>query len=389
MNNYKLEHFDFDEVISLRRDLHKMPETAFSEIQTSKYIINYLNELGINLEHSIAETGIIAELKGLKESKRAPKTVLLRADMDGLPIKEETGLAFSSTNGNMHACGHDGHMAILLSVAKILSQNLDIFSGTVKFIFQPAEEEIGGAKAMIKEKPNVFNSASFMFGFHIWNQIETGKIAVNNGTVFVGADTFKIKINGRGGHGAMPHESIDPIYIASNIIVSAQSIISRNLSPNLLGVISFGKINAGSAANIIPDCSELQGTIRSQNPEEREFLINRLRELVDGISESFNGSSEFEITSGTSPVVNNKNFALKVAEITAQVAGEDSVINVPPVSVADDVSEFMALAPSVYALLGALKDGAEMHHNSKFDFDEGCLRNGIEIMLNVALDKLD
>ncbi len=388
MNKYKLNPFDFNETVSLRRDLHKIPETAFLEIETSKYIVNYLNNLGIKFEDGIAGTGIIAELKGLKESKRANKIILLRADMDGLPIKEETELSFSSSNGSMHACGHDGHMAILMSVAKILSQNLDIFSGTVKFIFQPAEEEIGGAKVMIKEKPNVFSSASFMFGFHIWNQIETGKVAINNGTVFVGADTFKIKINGKGGHGAMPHETIDPIYIASNIIISSQSIISRNLSPNSLGVISFGKINAGTAANIIPNYAELEGTIRSQNPEEREFLINRLRELVDGISKSFDGASEFEITSGTGPVVNNKNFALKVAEISAQTLGEDSVINVPPVSVADDVSEFMALTPSVYALLGGLKEGSEMHHNSKFDFDENCLKKGVEIMLNVALDKL-
>lgn len=377
------------EVRRIRRDLHKIPETAFKENQTSDYIQSYLKKYQINFENNIAKTGVIAEIVGAKQSNEEQKIFILRADIDGLPIAEETGLDFASDNGNMHACGHDGHMAMLLVVSKLLKKNAKSFSGRINMIFQPAEEEIGGAKKIINEKPDLFNKASFLFGFHIWNQIETGKIAINNGTVFVSADTFKIDISGVGGHGAMPHKTVDPIFIASNLITSSQSIVSRKLKPGDLGVITFGKIDGGTAPNVIPERVFLEGTIRADSSKNREFLIENLKKMTQDITRSLGGSSKFKITSGTGPVINNQNFSREVSQIAARVMGEESVISIDPVSVGDDVSEFMKIVPSVYALLGAAKDGAAMHHNQKFDFDEECLSLGVQLMLSLVDEKLN
>ena len=265
MNKILPDHLH-DEVVKVRRDLHRIPETAFKENETSNYIKNYLKLNSINFESEIAKTGIIVALNG---EKKGNNILGLRADIDGLPIKEETDLEFKSYNGNMHACGHDGHVAMMLVSLKNINSRKDELSGTLKVIFQPAEEEIGGAKVMIEQKPEFFSDLTHVFGFHIWNQIELGKIAFNDSTVFVSADTFEIEINGVGGHGAMPHLNIDPIFIAANLIVSSQSIISRRKNPGKLGVITFGKIDAGSAANITPKSVKLTGTIRAESNDTR------------------------------------------------------------------------------------------------------------------------
>ena len=376
----------FSEVKELRKELHKIPEVAFNEVRTSELIKSYLTDIGVKFHSNVAKTGIIADIHGtLNESK---EVIILRADMDGLPIKEETNLEFKSQTENMHACGHDGHMAILLVTAKFLSLNTNLFSGIVRLVFQPAEEEIGGAKVMIDEKPDLFKNISFVFGFHIWNQFETGKLAVNPSGVFVSADTFQIEVIGKGGHGAMPHKNVDPIYIASNLINSAQSIVSRKADPSDLSVISFGIINAGTAANITPEKVTLKGTIRADSLESREILLSELEGLAINLPKTFGAKGNFSLISGTGPVVNNLSFSQYVSKLTSNLFGEESAITVRPVSVADDMSEFMGLAPSVYALLGGYKEGTEMHHNSKFDFDEKCLDYGIELMINLVLQKL-
>ena len=376
MNKILPDHLH-DEVVKVRRDLHKIPETAFKENETSNYIKNYLKLNSIDFESEIAKTGIIVELNGEKQGNNI---LGLRADIDGLPIKEETDLEFKSDNGNMHACGHDGHVAMMLVFLKHINSKKNELAGTLKVIFQPAEEEVGGAKVMIEQKPEFFGDLTHVFGFHIWNQIELGKIAFNDSTVFVSADTFEIEIHGVGGHGAMPHLNIDPIFIAANLIVSSQSIISRRKNPGKLGVITFGKIDAGSAANITPKSVKLTGTIRAESNDTREFLINELKKLSESLPKSFGGVGKFDKTSGAGPVVNNKTFANQLYSIADEIFGYNTSIKVDPVSVADDMSEFMRLAPSVYALLGGRKENSEMHHNSKFDFDEQCLSYGIEFI---------
>ena len=377
----------FSEVKELRKKLHKIPETAFNEFKTSEFIKNYLTKIGLKFYPDIAKTGIIADIQGsLNKSK---DIIILRADMDGLPINEETNLEFKSQTENMHACGHDGHMAILLASAKFLSLNSNLFSGTVRLVFQPAEEEIGGAKTMIKEKPDLFKDISFVFGFHIWNQIQTGRVAVNPSGVFVSADTFQIEIIGKGGHGAMPHKNIDPIFIASNLINSAQSIVSRKADPSDLSVISFGMIDGGTAANITPEKVTIKGTIRADSSENRKTLISELESLSKNLPKNYGAKGNFSLISGTGPVINNLSFSQYVSKLTSNLFGEESAITIKPVSVADDMSEFMQIAPSVYALLGGHKEGAEMHHNSKFDFDENCLDYGIKLMINLVLEKLN
>ena len=370
-----------DEVVKVRRDLHKIPETAFNEFETSNYIKNYLNINNIKFESDIAKTGILVELAGKKDGKNV---LALRADIDGLPIKEETDLEFKSKNGNMHACGHDGHTAMMLVSLKYLNLNKENLNGKLKVIFQPAEEEVGGAKAMIEQRPDFFKDLTHVFGFHIWNQIELGKIAFNDNTVFVSADTFEIEVFGKGGHGAMPHLNVDPIFIAANLIISAQSIISRKKNPGKLGVITFGKIEAGTAANITPEVVKLTGTIRAENKETRKFLINELKNLSENFPKSFGGKVKFTKSSGTGPVINNKEFANQGYAIADEIFGYNSSIKVDPVSVADDMAEFMELAPAVYALLGGKKENSEMHHNSKFDFDEKCMSYGIEFIISLA-----
>ena len=377
----------FSEVKELRKKLHKIPETAFNEFKTSEFIKNYLTKIGLKFYPDIAKTGIIADIQGsLNKSK---DIIILRADMDGLPINEETNLEFKSQTENMHACGHDGHMAILLASAKFLSLNSNLFSGTVRLVFQPAEEEIGGAKIMIKEKPDLFKDISFVFGFHIWNQIQTGRVAVNPSGVFVSADTFQIEIIGKGGHGAMPHKNIDAIFIASNLINSAQSIVSRKADPSDLSVISFGMIDGGTAANITPEKVTIKGTIRADSSENRKTLISELESLSKNLPKNYGAKGNFSLISGTGPVINNLSFSQYVSKLTSNLFGEESAITIKPVSVADDMSEFMQIAPSVYALLGGHKEGAEMHHNSKFDFDENCLDYGIKLMINLVLEKLN
>ena len=383
--NRILPDYLHDEVVAVRRDLHKIPETAFKEIKTSEYIKNYLILNNIKFQAGIAKTGIVVKVVG---EKKGENVLGLRADIDGLPIKEETNLDFKSNNGNMHACGHDGHVAMMLVSLKHMNSKKDELAGTLKVIFQPAEEEIGGAKVMIKQKPEFFSDLTHIFGFHIWNQIDLGKIAFNDSTVFVSADTFEIELFGKGGHGAMPHLNVDPIFIAANLIVSAQSIVSRRKNPGKLGVITFSKIDGGSAANITPKSVKLMGTIRAEDKDVREFLINELEDMVETLPKSFGGTGEFIKTSGTGPVINNKTFASQVYSIADEIFGDNTSIKVDPVSVADDMAEFMDLAPSVYALLGGKKENSEMHHNSKFDFDEKCLSYGIEFINNLIIKTL-
>ena len=374
-----------EEILQFRRTFHKTPELGFQEINTSNLIKNYLKRFGIKNIHSIGKTGIVAVIEG----NTLGPTILLRADIDGLPLVEETGLLFSSENENMHACGHDGHISILLGVARFLINNQIHLKGKVVLVFQPAEEIIQGAKEMIDS--DFFRNITIdrVLGLHIWNQIELGKVAVNPDIVFASADSFRITIFGEGGHGALPEATKDPVVIGSSIILMAQTIISRNISPNKMGVLTFGKFNGGSASNIIPEKVTLEGTIRSYDENTRKTIINRLKDLTISTSNSFGGTAKLEIVSGTPAVVNNTSWANEVTNFAARVVGNENVIVADPISVGDDMSEFMKLAPGCYILIGARKDGAGPHHNPKFDFSEESLEVGLRVMIEATRKFLD
>ena len=378
-------------IVKLRRQLHSIPEIAFNEKKTSSLISKHLLESGVEVIGGIGKTGVV----GIIEGSNSGKTLMIRADIDALPLEEKTELPFSSTNGNMHACGHDGHTAIALMTARAISKLKDTFNGKVVFVFQPAEEIVAGAKEMINEGLLETYQPDRVIGLHIWNEIPVGTIAVNDGSVFASADGFRIKFIGKGGHGALPDRTIDPIVMAAEFISVVQSIVSREISPNEMGVLTVGQIHGGTAPNIIPDIVLLEGTIRAYSTKVRKQIISSVGRIATGISQTMKGDSRFEILYGTPPVVNDSKVAKWMSGIATSVVGKKKVTEWDPVSVGDDVSEFINRIPGAYILLGGgftedslLHASSSGHHNNRFDFDEKCLPIGVELFLRASFDFL-
>ena len=378
-------------IVKLRRQLHSIPEIAFKEKKTSSLISKHLLESGVEVIGGIGKTGVV----GIIEGSNSGKTLMIRADIDALPLEEKTELPFSSTNGNMHACGHDGHTAIALMTARAISKLKDTFNGKVVFVFQPAEEIVAGAKEMINEGLLETYQPDRVIGLHIWNEIPVGTIAVNDGSVFASADGFRIKFIGKGGHGALPDRTIDPIVMAAEFISVVQSIVSREISPNEMGVLTVGQIHGGTAPNIIPDIVLLEGTIRAYSTKVRKQIISSVGRIATGISQTMKGDSRFEILYGTPPVVNDSKVAKWMSGIATSVVGKKKVTEWDPVSVGDDVSEFINRIPGAYILLGGgftedslLHASSSGHHNNRFDFDEKCLPIGVELFLRATFDFL-
>ena len=371
-----------NDLVSTRRYLHARPETGFEEIDTSAYIANRLRAAGLEVHHGLGKTGMVATLKGGKPGR----TLAIRADIDGLPIDELTGLDFASTNGRMHACGHDGHITMALTAAEILAENADQISGNVSFIFQPAEEIVSGALAMIDDGAMEIANADVVIGTHLWNQMPTGYVGVNQATVFAAADLFKITVRGHGGHGAMPHLTVDPVVAAANIINACQTVVAREISPQAMGVVTFGSVQGGSAGNVIADEIEILGTIRAYTPENYRVISESVPRIVSNVANALRCEAAYTRLSGSPAVINNSQVANWVTGLAMQTIGEDSVGEYEPISVGDDMAEFMNRVPGTYFILGASKEGTEGHHNAKFDFDEACLPIGTEIFVRAALD---
>ena len=374
----------FPEMVSMRRKLHAMPELGFEETATASYIAGRLRAVGLEVHTGIGKTGVVGVLQG---SGDGPE-LMIRADIDGLPVIEKTGLAFASQNGAMHACGHDGHITMALAAAELLAGMRDRLKGRVVFAFQPAEEIVSGALAM--ERDGLFDrwKSDRVIGTHLWNQLPTGFVGVNRGTVFASADAIRVEVGGKGGHGAMPHLTVDPVAIAAQIISAAQTVVSREIPPNEMGVVTFGQIHGGSAPNVIADSVVIEGTVRAYRPEIREQIFDSLRRITANVAAAMRGTAKFEHLYGAPPVVNNTDVANWVAGIAAQVAGEENVDETPPVSVGDDMAEFLNRIPGTYFLVGGAKEGSEGHHNARFDFDEDALPIGTEIFVRSALDFL-
>ncbi len=378
-----------NEVIHLRRDFHKHPELGFEEQRTSQIVENYLKDCGIEVKSHIAKTGVVGILRG----KGKGKTIMLRADMDALPIQEMNEISYKSVNkGIMHACGHDGHTAMLLVAAKILSGHKDEINGNVKFIFQPSEEKTpGGAIKMIEEgvmnNPNVDEA----FGLHLGNMIPAGIIGIKEGVFTAEADTFKIEITGKGGHGAYPHTSIDPVVIAAQTVIGLQTIVSREINPIHPIVVTVGKIHSGDVFNVIPEKAELLGTVRTLDRKIAETIPEMIKRIAKNTAKALRGSAEVQYSFGYPPLVNNKKETKYIIQIAEKVVGKEHIL-ISPVSMGgEDMAYFLEKVPGAFFWLGSMnkeKGFDKPHHSAYFNFDEDVLPIGVEMHVKIALNLL-
>ncbi len=371
-----------ERLIKVRRELHAQPELSFQEHKTAAYIAEYLGRWPVdNLRGRVAGTGVVADVRG----KLPGRSVLVRADMDGLPLTEAADLPFrSQRNGVMHACGHDVHMAIALELAASLSVNRDRLPGMVRFAFQPAEEWAGGAKPMIDA--GVVQGIDRVIGLHVWAGLPTGQVSVRSGAIMASADWFTLTVRGLGGHGAMPDATVDAVVIAAQIVTALQTLASRETSPRAPVVVTLGSIHGGSAFNIIAGEVVIQGTLRTFDPGVQEQLLLRIAQLAQGVAQAMRGSCEFRHESGAPPVVNDPAVAALVSEAARGVLGEQAVVPFEPLMIGEDFSYFLEERPGCFFLLGGAPAGAPVvHHTAEFRIDERCLPIGLRVMAAAVL----
>lgn len=388
---------DIDEiqpgVIADRRHLHEHPELGFQEQETSKFVIQRLEALGVeDIRTGIAVTGVTALIHGTKPGEG--KCVLLRADMDALPIIEENAVDYVSQNkGVMHACGHDAHTAMLLGTARVLLDNRDQFSGTVKLLFQPSEEwGTGGALPMIEQGVLEDPHVDAVFGQHVSSGDPTGEIQVSGGPIAAAADSFKITVQGKGGHGASPHQAVDPIIIATNIIQTLQTIVSRSVDPMKSTVVSVCNIHSGFADNVIPDTCEIGGTVRTFDPDLRDSAQAKLTKIAETVAEAMGGSAAVDYHRGYPATINDHAMAELVRQAAAEAVGEDLSKPLDPGMGAEDFSYFLENRPGAFWMVGCRNEDKGMtwpHHHPRFDVDEESMSYGIKTMVNVVLNYLD
>ncbi len=362
------------ELIELRRDFHKHPELGFKERRTSKIVENYLKELGIKTKR-MAKTGVVGYL-----DNGGNKTIALRADMDALPIQEENDVEYKSVyDGKMHACGHDAHTAMLLITAKILSQKK--LKNNIRFIFQPAEEGLNGAREMIKG--GAIENVDYIIGLHVWADLKTKVFAISSGAVLAAVDRFIIELIGKGGHGAAPHQTTDPIVCTSSLILNLQSIVSRNVNPLKGGVVTVGKINGGTAFNIIPENVKIEGTVRTFDEEIHRMIENRIKEMTKNTARGFGCKSRIKYEKLNYATINDK-FLAEVGRKTAAKISE--VVEQEKSMGGEDFSEYARIIPGLFVFLGVRNEEKGIkypHHSPKFNVDEDALIYGtaFEVMV--------
>lgn len=378
-----------------RRYIHMHPELSFREYNTSSFIQKKLDEMGIKYVSGIAENGICAYIYGNKNiESESMKSILIRADMDALPIDEVSDKPYKSQNKNvMHACGHDAHVAVLLGVCKVLNNFKDKFGGVVKAVFQPGEETSGGALPMIEEGVLENPHTDVCVALHCDSDLDCGTIRVKPGSLYASPDDFRITVKGKGGHGAEPHNCIDPIMISASIIQALNNLISRETDPFDNAVISVGSIHGGSATNIIPDSVEIQGTARSLTNEVRGFLKKRIGETAEGICKTFGAECEYEYTELFPPLINDEKLAEDVYDSACRSIGKDKCVwGGAPTMAGEDFSYFSQNRPSVLFKLGCRNKSlgivSPIHHSS-FDIDENCLKTGVKVFVGFVLDYLN
>lgn len=376
-----------ERVIATRRDFHEHPELSWGEHRTQRVILERLHELGLSDVRAIAKTGAT----GLIEGGKKGRCVLWRADMDALPVPEKSDLPFASrTPDVMHACGHDTHMAIALGIAEALAARKEKFAGSVRFVFQPAEESAGGAQACIADGVLDAPKVHVALGLHISADIPLGAINVAPGPFFAAPTTFRIVVEGRGGHAAAPHQSIDAIVVAAHIITALQTIVSRSVAPSESAVLTVGKVTGGFRGNVIAESATLTGTIRSYTDAVRETLIRRTEEIVAGVCAAFGATFELEHQTSCPPLVNDAAVAAFVHARAADYFGPNNILAVPSMG-AEDMSVFLEQRPGCYFWLGARNEAkgiAGRHHDPAFMVDEDALLAGVEFGLRLIEGQL-
>jgi amidohydrolase len=379
-----------EDIIKWRRDLHQIPELGFDLFQTSAYIKKQLDQMSVPYS-TAAKTGIVALIEGAGPGP----TLALRADMDALPIAEETGLPFASSNGNMHACGHDAHVAILLGAAKILKSKSALLKGNLKLLFQPGEEGYGGAAEMIADGCLDNPAVDAVYGLHvgqIFPEVKAGQVGIREGAILAAATAFSVEVKGKSTHGALPHLGVDSIAIAAEIITSLQKIISREMDPLSTAVLTVGKIEGGEAINIVTPKVVFSGDFRTLHEKDRQYITRRLGEMCGSIAVANRAEAEVKIMGGYPPTLNDPGFSGKVIETAAAIVGRDNVLLLEkPNMGTEDMSLYLEKVPGAFFVLGTGNEQKGItypHHNSRFDLDEDVLFIGSAIFTALALDYL-
>jgi amidohydrolase len=380
---------------SLRRNFHMHPELGFREIRTGGIVAKELESLGIEVTKGVGKTGVVGLLEGTKPGP----TLMLRFDMDALPIVEETGAEYASqNNGVMHACGHDGHTAIGLTVAKILNSHRDQLAGTIKFCFQPSEEgtngeEIGGAEMMMRDGLLEGPKVDMALALHLWNEQPLGWLGIGGGPMMAGADLFDVKITGKGGHGAVPNRTIDPIVAATQIITALQTIVSRNVSPLDMAVVSVTTLHSGTAFNVIPQEATLGGTIRTFDRGVRQKVLERFEQIVHGTAEALGCQAEITIKRITPALVNDMSISEKVQETSRRIFPDADLRTDDYLTMgAEDAAFLLEKVNGCFFFVGSANKERHLdygHHHPKFDFDEAALIQGSALMAAAAMDILN
>ncbi|MDC1054416.1 M20 family metallopeptidase [Alphaproteobacteria bacterium] len=376
----------FEEMKAWRQELHSIPEIGLEEYETSKYIKSKLSEFNIEYKDGYANTGIVARVKG--SQGKSDKSIGLRADFDALPMPEKNEFEHKSTNeGMMHACGHDGHTSMLLGAAKYLSENND-FDGNVYFIFQPGEEGFAGGQKMIQD--GMFDDFKIdeVYALHNWPELPIGSIGVNSGPMMAAVDEFDIVVKGRGGHAAIPQLAIDPVVIASQIVLAVQTIVSRSTDPVDKALLSITKINGGTAYNVIDDSVKLGGTIRTFKPETRFFFEKKLKEISSGIAKANGAEAEvdFHLTNKYPPTINSKKESVFAANVAKKVFGDSQVdTDINPSMGGEDFSYLLEKKPGAYLYIGQGDDNHKAHlHTTKYDFNDNLLPVGVNYWVELV-----
>lgn len=379
----------FEYTRDLRRDFHRHPELGFQEVRTAGIVASELIDLGLEVSTGVGKTGVVATLEGGSQEP----IVLVRFDMDALPIQEETGAEYASqTPGIMHACGHDGHTAAGLAVARMLDAHKGDLKGTVKFVFQPAEEGLGGAEAMVADGVLENPRPDLSLSLHLWNDKPVGWIGVTPGPAMSASDRFTVKIIGRGGHGASPYLAIDPVVAGAQVISALQNIVARNVNPLESAVVTVTSMTGGEAFNVIPETVELRGTIRSFNPQVRMLVLERFEQITTGVAEAMSCRAEVELRRVTPAVVNDPEMAKRVQEVAARVFPDSMIDNQERTMGSEDMAYMMEDIPGCYFFVGSANHESGLdaaHHHPKFDFDESALPRAAALMASAVVEFLD
>jgi hippurate hydrolase len=372
-----------EKIVALRRNIHREPELGFDTKKTAEKVLAALDGLPLEMQTGVAENGIVAMLQG----EGAGPTVGLRADMDALPIHEETGLPFTSEiGGKMHACGHDGHTSMLVGAAHALCGMRDRLDGTVKFFFQPAEEGGGGGKVMVEE--GVADDVSSIFALHLWPGLPFGTAATKAGPIMAAADGFEMTVRGSGGHGAFPHQSADAIAMAAQIVTALQTVVSREVDPVEPAVLTVGEIGAGSAFNVIPETVRLGGTVRTLNEDLRRRMPDRIEQLARGVAQGMRGDVELDYSFSYPVTMNDEGAARRALGVIGDLFGEEHTLELPNPSMGgEDFAFFLEKMPGAFIWLGVGENVSGLH-TPTFAFDEEILPLGSALLAALALESL-